>query len=196
MLKGTVDEKTSFYSMLFLFSIGVNKSKAMNLLSDLVLFKSFYDQQRGLDEVFPDLLQAYPRRYHGLTLQSLCQEMHEFLKHHDAAQLLMQAFDILPEQVLTPSAAYQHIVRAQCTSYSLDELLNKVVLTMVAPYPPGIPIVMPGERITPASQRIIDYLKLLEQFDQSFPGFENDVHGVEVKMIKGRRKYFVNCMPS
>ncbi len=108
----------------------------------------------------------------------------------------MQAFDILPEQVLTPSAAYQHIVRAQCTSYSLDELLNKVVLTMVAPYPPGIPIVMPGERITPASQRIIDYLKLLEQFDQSFPGFENDVHGVEVKMIKGRRKYFVNCMPS
>lgn len=195
MGKGVVDEKTSFYSMLFLFSIGVNKSKSMNLLSDLVLFKESYDNNTPLTAVFPDLMEEHASKYQGMGLKDLCQSMHAFLKQEDASKLLMKAFDVLPEQVIKPNEAYQHIVKATCTEFPLEQLENKVVLTMLAPYPPGIPVMMPGERITAESRIIIEYLKMLERFDNAFPGFENEVHGVDVKIINGVRKYFVNCLP-
>lgn len=191
---GVVDEKTSFYSLLFLFSIGVNKSNSMNLLNALLFFKNAYDQRAPLTDVFPKLCAKYADAYQNMTLPDLCHEMHQFLKREKAPQLLMTAFDELPQQFMTPNQAYQHIVRNECQAYPLDELLNKVVLTMLAPYPPGIPIVMPGEKITKSSQSVLDYLSMLERFDNAFPGFENEVHGVEVKIIRKRRRYFVNCL--
>lgn len=191
---GAVDEKTSFYSLLFLFSIGVNKSNSMNLLNSLLLFKNHYDQDILVEEIFPQLFAVHPDAYNGVGLKALCHRMHQFLKREHATSLIMQAFDILPQPVITPNQAYQHIVKEQCEAYPIDELKNKVILTMLAPYPPGIPIVMPGEKITKASQVIIDYLSMLERFDNAFPGFENEVHGVEVKKIRGKRRYFVNCL--
>lgn len=191
---GAVDEKTSFYSLLFLFSIGVNKSNSMNLLNALLLFKSAYDKGASVAEVFPALLVAHRAVYVDMSLKELCQRMHQFLKREQATILMMQAFDVLPEQVMTPNQAYQYIVREQCQSYPIDEVLNKVVLTMLAPYPPGIPVVMPGEKITKSSHLILDYLSMLERFDNAFPGFENEVHGVEVKIMRGKRRYYVKCL--
>jgi arginine decarboxylase len=50
---------------------------------------------------------------------------------------------------------------------------------MVVPYPPGIPILMPGESAGPADGPLLSYLAALEAFDRRFPGFEHDIHGVE-----------------
>jgi len=55
---------------------------------------------------------------------------------------------------------------------------------MVVPYPPGIPVVMPGEKFGPETQRILEYLAYCEDFDTRFPGFENEVHGVMVEQRK------------
>lgn len=194
MTKGVVDEKTGFYTMLFLFSIGVNKSKSMNLLSALVFFKDSYECDVPLKQVLPELVEQYHNRYQNFTLKQLCQEMHLFLKRENANKLLENAFEQLPQQVLTPNASYQHIVKSNCQAYPLEELQNKIILTMLTPYPPGIPVVMPGEKITADCQVIIDYLAMLERFDNHFPGFENEVHGVEIKIVNGKRKYFVNCI--
>ncbi len=191
---GVVDEKTSFYSLLFLFSIGVNKSNSMNLLNALLLFKNAYDQNVLVADVFPHLCAEHREMYQNMHLQELCQRMHQFLKREQAPMMLTNAFDVLPQQFMTPNQAYQHIVKGQCQTYPIDELLNKVILTMLAPYPPGIPIVMPGEKVTKSAQCLLDYLSMLERFDNAFPGFENEVHGVEVKIIRGRRRYFVNCL--
>ena len=49
---------------------------------------------------------------------------------------------------------------------------------MVVPYPPGIPLIMPGERITAATKSIHDYLLYAREFDRKFPGFETDIHGL------------------
>jgi lysine decarboxylase/arginine decarboxylase len=38
---------------------------------------------------------------------------------------------------------------------------------------------MGGERITDKSKAIIDYLKRREEFENEFPGYEGDIHGVE-----------------
>ena len=49
---------------------------------------------------------------------------------------------------------------------------------MVVPYPPGIPILMPGESTGAADGPLLQYLSALEAFDKRFPGFEHDIHGV------------------
>ena len=47
------------------------------------------------------------------------------------------------------------------------------------PYPPGIPMLMPGENAGAADGPFIGYLRALEEFDRLFPGFEHDLHGVD-----------------
>jgi len=50
---------------------------------------------------------------------------------------------------------------------------------MLVPYPPGIPLIMPGERFCPACRPIIDYLEFAQRFERAFPGFGADVHGLQ-----------------
>ena len=49
----------------------------------------------------------------------------------------------------------------------------------IVPYPPGIPLLMPGENVGDAGGPYVGYLKALQAFDRRFPGFEHDLHGVE-----------------
>jgi hypothetical protein len=58
-------------------------------------------------------------------------------------------------------------------------MADRTATVMVVPYPPGIPILMPGECTGPAAGPLLQYLAALEDFDRSFPGFEHDIHGVE-----------------
>ena len=51
---------------------------------------------------------------------------------------------------------------------------------MLVPYPPGIPVRMPGERFGGKDSPIIQLLLALEKFGKQFPGFEREVHGIEV----------------
>ena len=191
---GVVDEKTGFYNLLFLFSIGVNKSKTSMLLSKLVEFRKRFDANCTVAEMLPDLVEAYPERYANVSMQDLAAEMHAFLSEGEASELQMRAYDNLPEQVLSPTEAYKHIVKANTKEVFLDDIAGEVILTMLAPYPPGIPVVMPGERLGEETQSIIDFLKLLEAFDNRFPGFENDVHGAEARIVDGKRRYAINCI--
>jgi arginine decarboxylase len=61
-------------------------------------------------------------------------------------------------------------------------------------YPPGIPLIMPGERITPATKSIHDYLLYAREFDQKFPGFETEVHGLRFEPAAGGRRYLLDCV--
>jgi arginine/lysine/ornithine decarboxylase len=95
-------------------------------------------------------------------------------------QLMSAAYDALPEPALSPSGAYDALVRGQCAAASLAQLAGGVAGTAIVPYPPGIPLVMPGERLGPANGAILRYLAALEAFDLKFPGFGHDTHGIEV----------------
>lgn len=39
---------------------------------------------------------------------------------------------------------------------------------MLVPYPPGIPLIMPGERFTEATRSILDYLEFARTFERAF----------------------------
>ncbi len=49
---------------------------------------------------------------------------------------------------------------------------------MLVPYPPGIPILMPGELLKEKGPQV-KFLLALEKFNRRFPGFEREIHGIE-----------------
>ena len=61
------------------------------------------------------------------------------LKETRQTHWLAEAFSTLPKAVMTPAAAYQHLVRDEIEHVPLDKLANRVLATSVVPYPPGIP---------------------------------------------------------
>ena len=101
------------------------------------------------------------------------------LKETRQTHWLAEAFSTLPDAVMTPSAAYQHLVRDNIEHVPLEKLANRVLATSVVPYPPGIPMLMPGEATGPADGPYLGYMKALASWDARFPGFGHDTHGVE-----------------
>ncbi|MGE4372487.1 MAG: Orn/Lys/Arg decarboxylase N-terminal domain-containing protein [Xanthobacter sp.] len=179
--KGVVVEKTTDFTILFLFSIGVTKGKWGTLLNVLSEFKRDYDANTPLDRVLPDIVAQGPKIYAGMGLKDLADSMFAAMKELKTTAVMSEAFSRLPEPELTPQQAYENLVRDNIESLTLDEMAGRVVATGVVPYPPGIPLLMPGENTGPANGPLLGYLKALEAFDVRFPGFGHDTHGVEVE---------------
>ena len=85
-------------------------------------------------------------------------------------------------------------MRGQVESVEIDQLMGRTLAVMMVPYPPGIPVIMPGERLTAATKSIHDYLLYAREFDQKFPGFETDIHGLRFEPAAGGRRYLVDCV--
>ena len=64
--------------------------------------------------------------------------------------------------------AYEHLVQGRVEQVTLEELAGRTVATGVVPYPPGIPLLMPGENAGPADGPVLGYLKALEAYDRRF----------------------------
>jgi arginine decarboxylase len=177
--RGVEVEKTTDFTILFLFSIGITKGKWGTLLNALLEFKRDYDRNAPLAEVLPQLANGYPDTYSGLGLRDLADQMFAQLKESRQTHWLAEAFSTLPKLVMTPNAAYQELVRDEIEHVPLEELANRVLATSVVPYPPGIPMLMPGESTGPAAGPYLSYLRALWAWDRRFPGFGHDTHGVE-----------------
>jgi len=172
-------EKTGDYILLVLFSIGMTKGKWGTLLDGLLGFKRAYDENTPLSVALPKLAAGHPQRYSGLGLADLCEEMHDALRTGRMPALLDSAFGALPEAKMTPADAYRRLVRGRSERLQLTAMAERTATVMVVPYPPGIPILMPGESAGAADGPLLEYLAALEVFDKRFPGFEHDIHGVE-----------------
>ena len=172
-------EKTGDYSLLLLFSIGTTRGKWGTLLEGLLGFKRAYDSGQSITEAIPDLAAAYPDRYGATTLRELCDEMHAEVRARGTIQLLDRAFGELPAPAMNPGEAYRRLVRARTERVPVSKMADRVSAVMVVPYPPGIPILMPGERAGAIDGPVLSYLLALEDFDAKFPGFAHDIHGIE-----------------
>jgi arginine/lysine/ornithine decarboxylase len=178
---GIVVEKTGDFTILFLFSIGVTKGKWGALLNALLDFKRDYDANMPLRRAIPALAEDYPANYGGLGLKDLCDNMFASMKELKTTEMMANAFSELPVPVYSPVETYERLVRDEVESVGLKNLENRVAATGVVPYPPGIPLLMPGENAGSSDGPMIGYLKALESFDRRFPGFGHDTHGVEVE---------------
>jgi arginine decarboxylase len=177
--RGVEVEKTTDFTILVLFSIGITKGKWGTLLNALLEFKRDYDNNVPVAQVLPDLAVNYPQTYGELGLRDLADQMFAQLRESRQTHWLAAAFSTLPIPVMTPSAAYQHLVRDEIEHVRLEDLANRVLATSVVPYPPGIPMLMPGEQTGANDGPYLGYLRALWSWDQRFPGFGHDTHGVE-----------------
>jgi arginine decarboxylase len=192
--RGLVVEKTGLYSFLVLFSMGITKGKWSTLLTELLEFKRHYDANSPLSVSLPSVVAQAPMRYQGLGLRDLCGQLHECYRSNATAKQLKRLFTRLPEVAITPALAYDHLVRGAVEAVPVEALLGRISAVMLVPYPPGIPLIMPGERFTEATRSILDYLAFARAFDQGFPGFVADVHGLQSEDCGQGRIYTVDCV--
>ncbi|PYP16480.1 MAG: arginine decarboxylase [Gemmatimonadetes bacterium] len=188
--RGVEVEKTTDFTILLLFSIGVTKGKWGTLLNALLDFKRDYDSNTPLAEVLPEAASGHPSVYEGIGLRDLADQMFAMLKESKQTHWLSEAFSTLPPIAMTPNAAYQYLVKDQIEHVPLDKLANRVLATSVVPYPPGIPMLMPGEATGAADGPYLSYLNALAAWDKRFPGFGHDTHGVENR----DGVYYVQCL--
>ncbi|MNF46225.1 Biodegradative arginine decarboxylase [compost metagenome] len=192
--RGLVVEKTGLYSFLVLFSMGITKGKWSTLLTELLEFKRSYDANVNLLECLPCVAHLAPARYQGMGLRDLCDQLHACYRNNATTKHLKRMYTTLPEVVMKPADAYDKLVRGEVEAVPIDQLLGRVAAVMLVPYPPGIPLIMPGERFTQATRSIIDYLAFARTFDSDFPGFVADVHGLQHEGQGTGRCYTVDCI--
>ena len=177
--QGIVVEKTTDFTILFLFSIGITKGKWGTLVNALLDFKRDYDSNLELELALPELLAANAQRYAGMGLRDLAEEIFAAMKQHRTTSTMAKAFGMLPLAEYSPVQAYEKLVRDQVELVTLEQAAGRVVATGIVPYPPGIPLLMPGENAGALDGPLLGYLRALESFDKSFPGFTHDTHGIE-----------------
>ncbi len=192
--RGLVVEKTGLYSFLVLFSMGITKGKWSTLLTELLEFKRHYDANLSLSQALPSVAQAGGERYQGMGLRDLCDQLHACYRENATPRAMKRMYTELPELAIKPADAYDKLVRGEVEAVPLDALEGRIAAVMLVPYPPGIPLIMPGERFTQATRAIIDYLQSVGTFDRRFPGFESDVHGLPHQPGPGGRVYSVDCI--
>ena len=170
--------RTGDYTLLVLFSVGSSQGKWGTLLEALHEFKRLYDGGATVSEALPKLAAGQPR-YADLTLRELCDAVHAKMRELDMSRLSQEAVSADPQPVLSPAAAYQKLIRNEAELIPVSECANRISGVMLVPYPPGIPVLMPGERMGAASPRGFGICWRSKPSTGRFPGFEHEVHGIE-----------------
>ena len=185
-----VPEKNDLHSILFLLTPGVESSKAGTLLSWLVTFKRLHDENAPLQDVIPNFVKKRPSRYAGVGLRDLCGEMHRFCRDRDISRLQRQQFqrDHLPELVMSPQQASQLLTRNRVDYLPVSEIRGRVAATLMLVYPPGIALVVPGERVGLQASPMIDYMLAFEALENTFPGLSTEIQGVYREKQAGRHR--------
>jgi arginine decarboxylase len=188
---GIVVEKTGLYSFFIMFTIGITKGRWNTLLTALQQFKDDYDKNAPLWRILPEFCEAH-RRYERMGLRDLCQAIHEVYTQGDIARLTTDMYlsDLQPG--MKPSEAYARIAHRDTERVAIDALEGRITTSLLTPYPPGIPLLIPGERF---NRKILAYLQFVREFNERFPGFDTDVHGLVIEEDNfGRKHYFVDCV--
>jgi arginine/lysine/ornithine decarboxylase len=127
-----------------------------------------------------------------MGLADLCQYVHELYAKYDIARLSTEIYlsDLTP--AMKPSDAFAHIAHRKTDRVEIDHLEGRITTALITPYPPGIPLLIPGEVF---NRRIVDYLKFARAFNEECPGFETDIHGLVSEVDEtGKVRYYADCV--
>lgn len=187
-----IPEKNDLNSILFLMTPAVGEGKTAMLLAELERFRAFYEADAPLARVLPGVCARFSERYRGYTLRQLCHEMHGFYRDHRVKELQRLCFrhEHFPEQVLPAREATQRLTAGDVDYVPMREVKGRIAATLALIYPPGIGIVIPGERYDNAAQPMIDYFLAFEDSCNEFPGFSYEVQGVYQELVDGRIRFY------
>ena len=186
-----VPEKCDLNSILFLMTPAEDESKLNTLIAKLVKFKNLWDRDAALPEVLPTVCAAHGERYAGYTLRRICNEMHDFYRKANVKELQRLSFraSSFPELAMSPKEAYEALVANEVDYLPLDNIKGRISATLALIYPPGIGVVVPGERWDAKAQPMLDYFLAFQESFNQFPGFNYEVQGVFQERVNGRIKF-------
>ena len=187
---GVIVEKTGLYSFFIMFTIGITKGRWNTLLSALQQFKDDFDKNQPMWRILPEFSQQYPT-YEKIGLRDLCQLIHDTYKKHDIARVTTEMYLSPMQPAMKPSDAYAMMSHREIDRVEIDDLTGRATAVLLTPYPPGIPLLIPGERF---NRLIVEYLQFARMFNARFPGFDTDIHGLVEETVDGVRKYYVDCV--
>jgi arginine/lysine/ornithine decarboxylase len=188
---GVVVEKTGLYSFFIMFTIGITKGRWNTLLTAMQQFKDDYAKNQPMWRIMPEFCAKQPR-YEQMGLRDLCQHVHQLYAKYDVARLTTDMYlsDLTP--AMKPSDAFAHIAHRTTERVAIDDLEGRITTSLVTPYPPGIPLLIPGEVF---NRKIVDYLKFNRTFASECPGFETDTHGLVQEMgPDGVMRHYADCV--
>jgi arginine decarboxylase len=186
---GVIVEKCGLYSFFIMFTIGITKGRWNTLLTALQQFKDDYDKNQPIWRILPEFAAKYPL-YERVGLRDLCQQIHDAYKANSVAKMTTEMYLSDMQPAMKPSDAFAKMAHDEIERVEIDDLEGRVTAVLLTPYPPGIPLLIPGERF---NKTIVDYLKFARDFNKRFPGFETDIHGL-VAEKNGEARYYVDCV--
>jgi arginine/lysine/ornithine decarboxylase len=95
------------------------------------------------------------------------------------------------QPAMKPSDAFAHIAHRDIDRVEIDKVEGRIASVLLTPYPPGIPLLIPGERF---NRTIVQFLQFARSFNERFPGFETDIHGLIEESEGGKVRYFMDCV--
>ncbi|HWR76207.1 MAG TPA: arginine/lysine/ornithine decarboxylase [Thiobacillus sp.] len=187
---GVIVEKTGLYSFFIMFTIGITKGRWNTLVTALQQFKADYDENQPLWRVLPEFIEKHTC-YEKTGLKDLCDQIHTIYKANDVARLTTEMYLSEMAPAMKPADAFSKMAHREIERVEIDQLEGRITAMLVTPYPPGIPLLIPGERF---NSTIVRYLQFTRDFNVKFPGFETDVHGLVEDMVDGKATYYVDCV--
>jgi arginine/lysine/ornithine decarboxylase len=187
-----VPEKCDLNSILFLLTPAEDESKLNTLIAKLVKFKNLWDRDASLGEVLPTLYSQNSARYAGYSVRKVCKEMHDFYREANVKQLQKLCFRAtsFPELAKPSKDAYEALVANEVDYVPLTEIHDRIAATLALIYPPGIGVIVPGERWDKRAKPMLDYFQTFEESFNRFPGFNYEVQGVYQELKDGRIKFY------
>jgi ornithine decarboxylase len=186
-----VPEKCDLNSILFLMTPAEDESKLSTLIAKLVNFKNLWDRDAPLNEVLPTVCAAHSQRYAGYTIRQACKEMHDYYRSANVKELQRLCFraSSFPELAMCSRDAYEALVANNVDYIPFDEIRGRISATLALIYPPGIGVIVPGERWDERAKPMLDYFLAFEESFNRFPGFNYEVQGVFQERVNGRIKF-------
>ena len=138
-----------------MFTIGITKGRWNTLVTELQQFKDDYDNNQPLWRVLPEFVaQVSAIRENGPA--RLCEQIHGMYKANDVARLTTEMYLSDMQPAMKPSDAFACMAHREIDRVEIDQLEGRVTSVLLTPYPPGIPLLIPGERF---NATIVRYLK-------------------------------------
>jgi arginine decarboxylase len=187
---GIIVEKTGLYSFFIMFTIGITKGRWNSMVTELQQFKDDYDNNQPLWRVLPEFVRQHPQ-YERIGLRELCDSIHSVYQANDVARVTTEMYLSNMEPAMKPSDAWAKMAHRETERVAIDDLEGRITAILLTPYPPGIPLLIPGERF---NKTIVQYLQFAREFNKLFPGFETDIHGLVEEEVDGKMGYFVDCV--
>jgi len=118
--------------------------------------------------------------------------MHGFYRQANIKELQRRCFraSSFPEPALSPQDAYEALVANEVDYVPLESIRGRISATLALIYPPGIGVVLPGERWDERATPMLEYFLAFQESFNRFPGFNYEVQGVFQERVDGRIKFY------